>query len=205
MGLLGFWCKLLKTREIEPVCKVCNGRCKILWRKLLSLHFSELLMRNAVTQSHVTSYTCKILWCEKWGANWCRCRAMNANHVAAKKEVSSDPVQCPYTLGHVPIGVGHNPIPCLTCHLEVRPHQQQLQCRSCRRWQQRVCRQAKLGNRSGVNLQDSDLVRLPATCTVPSIGVAGNVYRIYRTNKQDLYLAMHTFRTISAISIMKVN
>ena len=78
-GLLGFWCKLLKTREIEPVCKVCNGRCKILWRKLLSLHFSELLMRNAVTQSHVTSYTCKILWCEKWGANWCRCRAMNAN------------------------------------------------------------------------------------------------------------------------------
>ena len=27
--------------------------------------------------------------------------------VAAKKEVPSDPVQCPYTLPHVPIGVGH--------------------------------------------------------------------------------------------------
>ena len=119
--------------------------------------------------------------------------------VAAKIDVPSDPVQCPYTLTHVPIGVGHNPIPCLTCHLEVRPRQQQL------RWQHCVCRQAKLGNRSGVNLQDSDLVRLPATCTVPSIGVAGNVYRIYRTNKQDLYMAMHTFRTISATSIMKVN
>ena len=125
--------------------------------------------------------------------------------VAAKKEVPSDPVQCPCTLAHVPIGVGHNPIPCLTCHLEVRPRQQKLQCWPCRRWQHRVCRQAKLGNRSGVNLQDSDLVKLPATCTVPSIGVAGNVYRIYRTNKQDLYLAMHTFRTISATSIMKGN
>ena len=44
--------------------------------------------------------------------------------VAAKKEVPSDPVQCPCTLAHVPIGVDHNPIPCLTCHLEVRPRQQ---------------------------------------------------------------------------------
>ena len=72
--------------------------------------------------------------------------------VATKKDVPSDPVQCPYTLAHVPIGVGHNPIPCLTCHLEVRPRHQQLQCWPCRRWQHRVCRQAKLGNRSGVNL-----------------------------------------------------
>ena len=32
-----------------------------------------------------------------------------------------------------------------------------------------------------------------------------NIVGIYRTNKQDLYLAMHTFRTISATSIMKVN